>query len=135
MHVLQFAFGENAENSIHIPHHHRVNGVVYTGTHDNNTSRGWFRKELDAAARTRLSRYAGKKVTASNVAGVMIALAYGSVARMAIVPLQDILGLNERYRYNIPSTVNRVNWRWRLSQVPDEDDALRLCELTRTFGR
>lgn len=135
MYVLQFAFGENVGANLHSPHNHQLNGFVYTGTHDNNTSRGWFRKELDGPSRIRLSRYANKRITATNVAHTMIQLAYGSVARTVMIPLQDILSLNERNRINTPSTVNPINWKWRLEELPDEDEAEWLASLTRLFGR
>jgi malto-oligosyltrehalose synthase/4-alpha-glucanotransferase len=135
MYVLQFAFNENIGSTVHIPHNHRATGVVYTGTHDNNTTRGWFRKELDAASRRRLNQYCGRRVTSGNVAKVLIALAYGSVSQTTMIPLQDILNLNERSRLNTPSTVNAANWRWRLTEIPDEEDAEWLCELTRLYGR
>jgi len=135
MYVLQFAFNENIGSTIHIPHNHRPDGVVYTGTHDNNTTKGWFRKEVDASSRNRLSQYFGTRITSSNVTRMMIGLAYGSVAQLSMIPMQDILNLNERNRLNTPSTVNAANWRWRLDEIPDEEDARWLCELTRLYGR
>lgn len=135
MYVLQFAFDDHVGSNLHSPHRHTEKGVVYTGTHDNNTTRGWFRKELTAARRATLEQYAGKKISASNVASTLIHMTYASVANMAIVPLQDILDLNEPARLNTPGTVNTRNWRWRLREIPDEDEAERLCHLTRLFGR
>ncbi|HTF17085.1 MAG TPA: malto-oligosyltrehalose synthase, partial [Chryseolinea sp.] len=129
MHVLQFAFGENIASTIHSPHHHRRHSLVYTGTHDNNTTKGWYRKELDAASRARLAKYVGKRVTPMNVARVLVNLAYGSVADTAMIPMQDLLNLNERNRLNTPATVNALNWRWRLTEIPGQDEAERLCEL------
>ncbi|MEJ1239502.1 malto-oligosyltrehalose synthase [Chryseolinea sp. T2] len=135
MFVLQFAFGSNIATTLHIPHRHTSNGVVYTGTHDNNTARGWFRKELDKESHARLSRYSGKRVTAGNVAEVLIELAYRSVANTAMVPMQDILSLNERARLNTPATVNKQNWVWRMPAMPGPEIIDQLSELSRTFGR
>ena len=135
MFVLQFAFGNDIASSVHSPHNHSVNGVVYTGTHDNNTARGWFRKELDRESKSRLSKYSGKRVTANNVSDTLIEMAYRSVARTAMVPMQDILGLNERNRLNTPATVNKQNWKWRLTEIPGDEVSESLAELTRLFGR
>ncbi|MGC3943391.1 MAG: 4-alpha-glucanotransferase [Chryseolinea sp.] len=135
MFVLQFAFGDDIATSLHSPHNHTINGVVYTGTHDNNTARGWFRKELDKSSRERLSRYSGKRVNANNVAHVLIELAYKSVARTAMIPMQDLLSLNERSRLNTPATVLRQNWRWRMTEIPGDEISEYLCDISRLFGR
>lgn len=133
--VLQFAFGNDVATSPHTPHNHVVNGIVYTGTHDNNTVRGWFRKELSSDSRERLSRYSGKRVNASNAAQALIELAYRSVAQTAMIPMQDVLNLNERSRLNTPATVHRQNWRWRMTEIPGDEVSEHLSELTRLFGR
>ncbi|MEE4363741.1 MAG: 4-alpha-glucanotransferase, partial [Desulfotignum sp.] len=93
MRVLQFAFGDDFPNSAFLPHHHVRNCVVYTGTHDNNTIRGWFEQELTDQAKARLQRYMGKHISAENIHRQMIRLAMMSVADTVIIPLQDILGL------------------------------------------
>lgn len=108
MKVLQFAFGDDNQNP-YLPHNFDSNCVVYTGTHDNNTTVGWF-SDLDAAARDRVERYLGYK--ADEIQWAMIRLAYASVASMAIVPGQDLLGLGREHRMNIPGTVER-DWEWR----------------------
>ncbi|WP_036601163.1 malto-oligosyltrehalose synthase [Olivibacter sitiensis] len=113
MQVLQFAFGEDLPDSLHAPHQYCQNSVVYTGTHDNNTTVGWYRKELDKTSMRRLQQYIGHKVTETTVAKDMIRLAYASVAHLAIIPIQDILSLDERARMNTPATVG-INWGWRL---------------------
>lgn len=113
MKVLQFAFG-SAAASTHTPHNYTPNHIVYTGTHDNNTTRGWFDDEADKKARKELERYAGVKVKAKNINEVFIKTALASVANIAIVPVQDLLGFDGEARMNKPSTVEG-NWAWRLT--------------------
>lgn len=117
MKVLQFAFGKNMAQSEYIPHNYARNFVVYTGTHDNNTTRGWFRKEAEKKDRKRLELYAGKRVREKNVHEVLGKMAYASVAKTVILPIQDVLGLDERARMNVPASGDG-NWLWRLT--PDE---------------
>lgn len=112
MKVLQFAFDENMPDSDYIPHHYKENFIVYTGTHDNNTTKGWY-KSSDDNKRNRISKYAGINITEENIASGLMRLAYASIAKTAILPLQDILNLDEWARLNIPSASNG-NWSWRL---------------------
>ncbi|ASZ14183.1 4-alpha-glucanotransferase [Chitinophaga pendula] len=113
MHVLQFAFGKDMATSTHIPHHHRANAVVYTGTHDNNTTRGWFLQDTAKTDRMRLTQYIGKRVFEKSVHLVLGRMAYASVAQTVILPIQDVLGLAEDARMNIPAKATG-NWTWRL---------------------
>lgn len=113
MRVLQFAFDKSMAVNTHILHHHVPHGIVFTGTHDNNTSRGWF-KEIDPKDKKRISDYVGKRVTIQNVHQVMHQLALMSVARIAIIPMQDILGLDEEGVMNRPSS-SGDNWGWRMT--------------------
>jgi 4-alpha-glucanotransferase len=108
MHVLQFAF-DNDDDNPHRPERHATRSVVYTGTHDNDTTRGWF-DSLAAPERERVLNRLG--ATAENVVWRMIEVAYQSKAELAVVPLQDLLGLNSRARMNRPG-VARGNWTWR----------------------
>ncbi|MCU7549673.1 malto-oligosyltrehalose synthase [Chitinophagaceae bacterium LB-8] len=112
MKVLQFAFSEDIAHSPHIPHNYGENFVVYTGTHDNNTTLGWYRQE-GQNDRYRLNQYLGYNVPENEVSRVLGRLAYGSVGRTVILPLQDVLSLDESARMNIPSS-GEENWRWRL---------------------
>jgi 4-alpha-glucanotransferase len=113
MKVLQFGFGENMPISDHIPHNFKSNFVVYTGTHDNNTTRGWYKENTDSIVQKNINGYFGKVITPNNVHLELIRQAYASVARLAIIPMQDMLGLDEKARINMPaSTAN--NWQWRL---------------------
>jgi 4-alpha-glucanotransferase len=127
MKVLQFAFGPDYTQSDYIPHNYTPNFIVYTGTHDNNTTRGWLRQEADESVRARLRHYLGKDVSEENVVEHLAQLAYGSVARMAILPLQDVLGLGEEARMNTPAS-GSGNWEWRLRPgqlTPEAGDRLR----------
>ena len=111
MKVLQFAFGGAADNP-YLPHNHRANAVVYTGTHDNNTTLGWFH-ELDAGTRQHVLEYLG--CTAEGMPTGLCRAALGSVARLAMLPMQDLLRLGADQRMNAPGTHAESNWRWRFS--------------------
>ncbi len=121
MKILQFAFSENMPKSDHIPHQYVQNFIAYTGTHDNNTIRGWYR-ELDAAGKERLNQYTGRNLQEDDVPWVMARMAYGSVARIVILPVQDVLGLDEIARMNLPGSAEN-NWGWRLLPAQINDDA------------
>lgn len=114
MRVLLFAFGEDMPHSSYIPHHHIANSIVYTGTHDNNTVKGWL-KNASTEDKARLSAYTGRRITAANVARTFQRMALGSVANLVIIPVQDILGLGEEAMMNRPGTTSG-NWTWRLSR-------------------
>ncbi len=135
MKVLQFAFSEDLPEHPYLPHNYRRNCIVYTGTHDNNTSRGWFESEASADDRQRLFRYCGRELSAADVPAELIRLAMMSAADTVIIPLQDVLALGEEARMNRPSTA-RDNWEWRLLpeqlQAPAGDF---LQQFTRMYGR
>lgn len=136
MKVLQFGFGADMAQSVHLPHnyeHH--NFVVYTGTHDNNTAKGWYNTELEERSKKRLNLYTGKKVNENNVSQLLIQLAMSSTAKMAIFPMQDLLGLDESSRMNKPATT-QINWLWRMQQQ-ELTRARRdwLLQLTETYNR
>jgi 4-alpha-glucanotransferase len=114
MKILQFAFGEGLPESPHIPHNYLKNLVCYPGTHDNNTIRGWFEEEASEEERRNLSAYVGREVNAESVHREFIRLAMTSVARIAIISMQDILGLGSEARMNFPSTTGG-NWEWRMT--------------------
>lgn len=111
MKVLQFAFDGNNVNP-HLPHRHETNDVVYTGTHDNETSCGWIKDESQYN-KTFFEDYTGASIE-NNEQGVwrMIRLAMSSVSFLSVIPLQDILLLDSSARMNTPGTVGN-NWRWR----------------------
>lgn len=108
MKVLHFAFGGGADNP-YLPHHHVLNAVVYTGTHDNNTTLGWFH-ELDEPTRAHLFDYLGGRP--EQMPELLVRAAFSSVARLAVVPLQDVLALGSEHRMNQPGVANGC-WRWR----------------------
>lgn len=135
MHVLSFSFGEDVAESAHALHMHRANGVVYTGTHDNNTTRGWFTGDINAAVKSRMERYLGKAVLENGAVWDLMRLACMSTCHTAVFPMQDVLNLGSEARMNTPSTVNG-NWGWRLSEgAYDKKDAHKLRELLTFFGR
>jgi 4-alpha-glucanotransferase len=133
MKVLQFAFDAN-ESSDYMPHNYDRRCVVYTGTHDNDTSLGWFassRRKDVAVAR----RYLGIKRNAEG-ADAMIRAAFSSVANLAVAPMQDWLGLGGQARMNTPSTLGGDNWRWRMAEnAATPELAERIFRTTRLYGR
>jgi 4-alpha-glucanotransferase len=108
MAILQFAFGGKADN-LYLPHNHRANTVVYPGTHDNDTTRGWYAAVGDAT-RDHLRRYL--RVSGDDIAWDFVRSAYASSARLAIIPLQDLLNLGSGARFNTPGQ-SQGNWTWR----------------------
>jgi len=136
--VLQFAFGRDYPESVHLPHNYDVNSVVYTGTHDNNTLSGWYKKDAKRIEKKNLSKYAGKKINLSNICNEVIKLAVSSRAALSIIPLQDILELDWRARMNYPSTVKN-NWLWQATDKNMEDlvqkHAARLYWLAQKYNR
>lgn len=115
MKVLQFAWGDNMSTSVDTPHNYTLNCIAYTGTHDNNTTLGWFRNETTEEDKRRLASYAGTEVNEYNVTDVLTKMVYGSVANTVIMPVQDILKLDEHARMNTPGTINN-NWLWRMDE-------------------
>jgi 4-alpha-glucanotransferase len=135
MSVLQFAFSGDPARNPHMPHNYAENSIVYTGTHDNNTTRGWFEKELDGDRRKRLFDYLGCRITASDISWELMCVAMRSVAKIAIVPMQDVLGLGGEGRMNLPARQDG-NWRWRMRPGRIEARlAARLRKLTETYAR
>jgi 4-alpha-glucanotransferase len=112
--VLQFAFDGHADNP-HLPDNYMPNAAVYTGTHDNPTTRGWY-EELPGYQRENLRRYLkpGPSETADAAPG-LIRLAWSSIAALAVTPLQDLLSLGNEARMNVPGRA-AGNWRWRATE-------------------
>ena len=131
MKVLQFAFGGGADNP-YLPFRHGRDAVVYTGTHDNDTTLGWY-LALGDAERDRVDDYLGHPN--EPMPWPMIRCAFGSRANLAILPMQDLLALDSADRMNIPG-VGEGNWLWRFQwdQVPPELPA-RLTHLVKLYGR
>jgi 4-alpha-glucanotransferase len=133
MRILQFAFGGAVETRF-LPHNYTRDAVVYTGTHDNDTTAGWHAALTEAEGRA-FREYAPD--AGEGPAWALIRLAWASVADLAVTPAQDLLGLGREARMNRPG-VAEGNWRWRLRQgmLPDLRAALdRLSGLTRVYER
>lgn len=135
MNVLLFAFMGDVATSPHAPHNYIRHSVTYTGTHDNNTVRGWLRREAQPHEKENLARYLGYPVQESTVTSGLVRMALMSVANLAIIPMQDLLGLNEEARMNTPS-ISMGNWRYRLKGQHITKELIQgLRELTILFGR
>jgi 4-alpha-glucanotransferase len=133
MAVLQFAFGGDGNNP-YLPHNHKPNQVLYAGTHDNDTSRGWYEKQ-SGPAQDQLRRYL--RVNGQDISWDLVRACYRSVARLAIVTAQDLLQLGSEARMNTPGTA-MGNWQWRLTpgqleQLFVHADYLR--EIAALYGR
>jgi 4-alpha-glucanotransferase len=134
MAVLQFGFGTDDPRNVHHPRNHAEDVVVYTATHDNDTVRGWYdsleadvRGEVDAeidryGVRERLPHWS------------LIRLAQASPARVAMMQMQDVLGLGSEGRMNTPGRSTGA-WKWRLDRLPRKDLARRLRAATEAAGR
>jgi 4-alpha-glucanotransferase len=131
MNVLQFAFPGDASNTF-LPFHHDRDSVVYTGTHDNDTTLGWY-LSLEEKDRYYVKEYLG--FPSEDMPWPLIRCALSSRSHLAIIPMQDLLGLDSDHRMNLPGTVEG-NWRWRFSwdQVSPEL-AGRLRRLVDLYGR
>jgi 4-alpha-glucanotransferase len=129
--VLQFAFGGAADDP-YLPHNHTRNSVVYTGTHDNNTTMGWW-QDCSREERTRIQLYLGRD--GSDISWDFIRLALASVAEIAVVPMQDLYSLGTDARMNMPGRLGG-NWGWRYtSDMLHAQVAERLRQLTQLYGR
>ena len=129
--VLQFAFDGNTGNP-HLPHNHLPAEVIYTGTHDNDTSLGWY-EQLNEEQRGQLRRYCFE--SSKKMPWLLIELAMASVGRMAIIPMQDFMELDGRHRMNMPGTMDK-NWVWKFywDQL-DPDLAQRIRQPLEAFQR
>lgn len=135
MKLLVFAFGEDLPTNPYAPHNHVKNCLVYTGTHDNNTIKGWFKGEATASEKKRLFQYLGRKMNEKEVHWEFVRLAMMSVANTVILPMQDVLGLGKAARMNRPATA-KGNWRWRLRERElTAGLSKKLLETTRLYGR
>ncbi len=134
MKVLEFAF-DSREESDYLPHNYTQNCVVYTGTHDNNTVRGWY-EDLSPEDRQFSIDYMNNRSTPrEEIHWDFIRLALASVARLAVIPVQDYLGLGVESRINEPSTLGK-NWRWRMVSGEITEELLEKCRKTaRLYGR
>jgi len=143
MRVLQFAFSGDPKENIHLPHLHKRNCVVYTGTHDNTSAAGWLHMEdLDETVQNpetslgetrRALDYMGSN--GSEIHWDFIRLAMESVADTAIIPIQDVMGLGNESRMNTPGTT-AGNWCWRFcDKMLTDEMGEKLRTLTLLAGR
>jgi 4-alpha-glucanotransferase len=131
MKILQFAFSGGPDNP-YLPFHHGKDCVVYTGTHDNDTTLGWY-NSLDDGTRAHVDEYLGHP--REIMPWPLIRAALSSRARLAILPMQDVLGLGAKHRMNTPGTAGD-NWDWRFSWDDVEPDLFeRLRNRARMYGR
>src|SRR5690606_35528804 len=111
MAVLQFAFGGKADN-LYLPHNHRVNTVVYPGTHDNDTTAGWY-AGAEEHVRDHVRRYF--RISGEEISWDFVRVSYASPANLAVIPLQDLLSLGPEGRFNTPGK-SQGNWTWRYQE-------------------
>jgi len=132
--VLQFAFDGHADNP-YLPDNYVPNTVVYTGTHDNSTTRGWY-EDMPDAERRNLWRYVKRAgATSADASPALLRLAWSSVAALAIAPLQDVLNLGNDARMNQPGSADG-NWRWRCTSEMLSASAFQLLrDLTHASAR
>jgi 4-alpha-glucanotransferase len=148
MRVLQFAFGSDLQANDFLPHQYVPNAIAYTGTHDNDTFAGWFhdkgsRSGPRSAAQAKKERRAAIAYLAGpqarelpdQVHWAAIRAVYGSVAQTAIIPMQDLLGLGNESRMNMPGSAEG-NWEWRVRSRDLSPKLSRtLRDFTATYGR
>ena len=131
MRVLQFAFSGSGDNP-HLPHMHERDSVVYTGTHDNDTTLGWY-SSLDAESRRRVDFFL--RLTPGSMPDALLRAALGSVGQLAVIPVQDVLSLGSEARLNTPGTV-AGNWSWRLRGEALTAELAQRCSLLNSiYGR
>ena len=134
MKVLQFAF-DSREDSNYLPHTYTRNCVVYTGTHDNDTTKGWYHTAAGSTRQFAKEYMYKPRLDEDTLAGDFIAMAMGSAADLCIVPMQDYLGLGSDARINTPSTLGG-NWEWRMKPgEPDEGTVREMERMTKIYGR
>ena len=135
MRVLQFAFGFEEEEWIendYLPHNYIPNTVVYTGTHDNDTTLGWF-KTASKEVQTEVIEYLNSD--GEDIVGDLIRLAWSSAAKISIIPLQDLLRLGNEGRMNYPGT-ERDNWEWRFTwEQLTEKHSNEIAKLSKIYQR
>jgi 4-alpha-glucanotransferase len=133
MKILQLAFGGDPKD-LFLPHNYTRDCVVYTGSHDNDTTMGWYQVTSSEKERDYARRYVASN--GSDIAWDFIRLAWSSVANTAMTTTQDLLSLGHQTRMNLPGTAGAPNWCWRvLPGALTPQIAERLRELTYVYGR
>nr|WP_302596656.1 4-alpha-glucanotransferase [uncultured Cellulosilyticum sp.] len=134
MNILQFAFDPKGDSE-YLPHNQIQNSVVYTGTHDNDTIVGWMAQKENKKALNFAKRYL-RLTKKEGYHWGFIRGVWASPASTAIIPMQDLLGLDNTARMNIPSTIGGINWRWRMEKEDiNETLSIKLKKLTKLYGR
>ncbi|MFC1709232.1 4-alpha-glucanotransferase [Candidatus Omnitrophota bacterium] len=135
MKVLLFAFGGDIFENPYIPENIVENSIVYTGTHDNNTAKGWLEHDATEEEKANLFGYLEREVSSEEIHEVLVQIAMMSISDIAITPFQDLIGLGREGRMNIPST-NKGNWSWRATSANVASlDVHKLRKLTEVSGR
>lgn len=133
MRVMQFGFNPKNEDNDHLPHNYVPNSVAYTGTHDNDTFMGWAKENKAAAAVAK--KYCRAKCFFAPLNKAVIRTLYGSPSELAIVPMQDVIGLDSKARMNTPSVLGG-NWKWRVLHKQITSKAADwLCDMAKTYCR
>lgn len=133
MKVLQFAF-DTSEESDYSPYSYNKNTVVYTGTHDNDTVRGWIKSAPEQSIKRAMEymNCSGKR----NISMAFIRLAMQTASNLCVVPMQDWLNLSSKARINTPATVGGTNWQWRMKQSDFSDRLkIKIRDITNLYGR
>ena len=131
MKIMVFAFDDDA-NNVFLPHNYTSDYVVYTGTHDNDTALGWY-KRVEQDERDFARRYLARD--GSDISWDLIRAAWGSVGVFSIAPLQDLLSLDNKARMNYPGSLGG-NWTWRVRSTALNDHLrTRLYEINLIYGR
>ncbi|MDE7281549.1 MAG: 4-alpha-glucanotransferase [Ruminiclostridium sp.] len=133
MRVMQFGFNPKNEDNDHLPHNYVPNSVAYTGTHDNDTFMGWAKENKSAAAVAK--KYCRAKCFFAPLNKAVIKTLYGSPSELAVVPMQDVIGLDSKARMNTPSVLGG-NWKWRVLHKQITSKAAEwLCDMAKTYCR
>ena len=136
MRILTFGFDGDKNKNVHFINNHVKNSVVYTGTHDNNTLIGWFEKEAGPVQKRKLFDSLRPKVSPAQLNWELIKLAMSSRANLAIIAMQDILGLGQHARMNLPGSIAKENWTWRLDKnLTTSSTISKLKEITEKSNR
>lgn len=134
MKILEFAF-DSREESDYLPHNYNENCVVYTGTHDNDTLRGWYETIVPEDLELSKAYLNNYHTDRNDIHWDFIRMAQQSVAKLCIIPVQDYLGLSKEARINIPSTIG-YNWKWRMREGEITDELiLKVRQIIRLYGR
>ena len=135
MKILLFAFNGDLHSHPYLPHNYTENCVAYTGTHDNNTVRGWFNCEMTAHEEHNVRQYLNRDVNADSISWDLMKLAWQSKSRLSVAPMQDLLSLDGSARMNTPG-VGEGCWTWRCPYLSvNEELAARLMQLTTDVNR